>query len=253
MLDGQACDARHTCLAIATPLDVSERVIRCTASFCLCAPGDACAQFHLLHARLLLALAWPFLPSSSVCCFANFWNIALVAPAVWPRVGVDDAQMCPLRSGARTFPFLMCSCFTSLAPRCSQCLLELCSTLSLLIAALARLFPFCSGWGMVFRLVPCCVALWSAALCFRFPLFGSFHQHFVPLGLTRLTFDDCIVVLVTDGLMPQGARVTKKCRREAAGPSEQPQGRERPCPPTRRAFPEAMPARAGRPLRKSSL
>ena len=28
MLDGQACDARHTCLAIATPLDVSERVIR---------------------------------------------------------------------------------------------------------------------------------------------------------------------------------------------------------------------------------
>ena len=42
------------------------------------------------------------------------------------------------------------------------------------------------------------------------------------------------------------------CRREAAGPSEQPQGRERPRPPTRRASPEAMPARAGRPLRKSS-
>ena len=32
----------------------------------------------------------------------------------------------------------------------------------------------------------------------------------VPLGLTRLTLDDCLVVLVTDGLMPQGARVTKK-------------------------------------------
>ena len=30
---------------------------------------------------------------------------------------------------------------------------------------------------------------------------------------------------------------------------EQPQGRERPRPPTRRAFPEAMPARTGRPLR----
>ena len=42
-----------------------------------------------------------------------------------------------------------------------------------------------------------------------FSLFCSFHQHFVPLGLTRLTLDDCLVVLVTDGLMPQGARVTK--------------------------------------------
>ena len=33
------------------------------------------------------------------------------------------------------------------------------------------------------------------------------------------------------------------CRREAAGPSEQPQGRERPRPPTRRASPGAMPHR----------
>ena len=49
---------------------------------------------------------------------------------------------------------------------------------------------------------------------------------------------------------PRGAACAA-CRREAAGPSEQPQGRERP--PTRRAFPEAMPARTGRPLRKSSL
>ena len=29
-------------------------------------------------------------------------------------------------------------------------------------------------------------------------------------GFTRLTLDDCFVVFVTDGLMPQGARVTKK-------------------------------------------
>ena len=97
----------------------------------------------------MLAFCWPLLGPFCLLlpCVAlpNFWNIALVAPAVWPRVGVDDAQMCPLRSGARVFPFLMCSCFTSLAPRCSQCLLELCSTLSLLIAALARLFPFCSA------------------------------------------------------------------------------------------------------------
>ena len=35
--------------------------------------------------------------------------------------------------------------------------------------------------------------------------------------------------------------------------SKQPQGRERPRPPTRRASPGAMPARTGRPLRKSSL
>ena len=63
------------------------------------------------------------------------------------------------------------------------------------------------GWGKVFRLVPRCVVSWSVALCLRsLSLFGSFHQHFVPLGLTRLTFDVCIVVLVTDGLMPQ-ARV----------------------------------------------
>ena len=37
---------------------------------------------------------------------------------------------------------------------------------------------------------------------------------------------------------------------EAAGPSEQPQGRGHP--PTQWAFPEAMPARNGRPPRKSS-
>ena len=43
-LDGQACDARHTCLAISTPLEVCVWVIRCTSSFCHCAPGDACAQ-----------------------------------------------------------------------------------------------------------------------------------------------------------------------------------------------------------------
>ena len=41
--------------------------------------------------------------------------------------------------------------------------------------------------------------------------------------------------------------------REAAGPSEQPQGRERHRPPTQRASPGAMPARTGRPQRKSSL
>ena len=40
-------------------------------------------------------------------------------------------------------------------------------------------------------------------------------------------------------------------RREAAGPSEQPRGRERPRPPTQRASPGAMPARIGRPQRKS--
>ena len=33
---------------------------------------------------------------------------------------------------------------------------------------------------------------------------------FITFGLTRLTVDDCFVVFVTDGLMPQGARVTKK-------------------------------------------
>ena len=43
-----------------------------------------------------------------------------------------------------------------------------------------------------------------------FSLFCSSRQHFVPLGLTRLTLVDYLVVLVTDGLMPQGARVTKK-------------------------------------------
>ena len=95
---------------MATPLH--ERVIHCTASFCLCAPGDACAQLNLLHARLLLALAWPFLPSSSGVALPNFWNIAPVAPAVWPRVGVNDAQMCPLRSGARMFLF-----FSAYAPQ----------------------------------------------------------------------------------------------------------------------------------------
>ena len=36
---------------------------------------------------------------------------------------------------------------------------------------------------------------------------------------------------------PRGAACVA-CRREAAGPSEQPQGRERPCPPTRRASPQ---------------
>ena len=51
---------------------------------------------------------------------------------------------------------------------------------------------------------------------------------------------------------PRGAACVA-CRREAAGPSEQPRGRERPRPPTRRASPGAMPARTGRPLRKSSL
>ena len=43
------------------------------------------------------------------------------------------------------------------------------------------------------------------------------------------------------------------CRREAAGPSEQPQGRVRHRPPTQRASPGAMPARTGRPQRMSSL
>ena len=38
-----------------------------------------------------------------------------------------------------------------------------------------------------------------------------------------------------------------------AGPSERPQGWQRPPPPTRRASPGAMPARTGRPQRKSSL
>ena len=49
---------------------------------------------------------------------------------------------------------------------------------------------------------------------------------------------------------PRGAACVA-CRREAAGPSEQPQGRERPRPPTQRASPGAMPARVGRPQRKS--
>ena len=49
---------------------------------------------------------------------------------------------------------------------------------------------------------------------------------------------------------PQAARLREAAWWEAAGPSEQPQGRDRP--PTRRAFPEAMPARIGRPWRKSS-
>ena len=65
---------------------VAIAAIRCTASFCLRAPGDACAQFNLLHARLLLALAWPFLPSSSVCCFAKFLeHCARCSSRVVPR------------------------------------------------------------------------------------------------------------------------------------------------------------------------
>ena len=49
---------------------------------------------------------------------------------------------------------------------------------------------------------------------------------------------------------PQAARLREAAWWEAAGPSEQPQGRDRP--PTRRTFPEAMPARNGRSWRKSS-
>ena len=114
----------------------------------------------------------------------------------------------PLRFGARMF-LLTCSCFTGIAPRCSQCLLDLCSTITL-NAALARLFPFARlGNGFAF-----CASLGCLAVC-RVVSSVSFLglAHFtsiVPLGLTRLTLDDCLVVLVTDGLMPQGARVTKK-------------------------------------------
>ena len=67
------------------------------------------------------------------------------------------------------------------------------------------------GWGMGFRLVPRCVALWSVALC-PLSLLVVCLAHFtstLSLGLTRLTFFDCTYILVTDGLMPQGAHVTK--------------------------------------------
>ena len=67
------------------------------------------------------------------------------------------------------------------------------------------------GWGMVLRFVPRWVVWRFVALCLRFLFFVLLiSPAFVPLGLTRLTLDDCLVVLVTDGLMPQGARVTKK-------------------------------------------
>ena len=74
-------------------------------------------------------------------------------------------------------------------------------------------------------------------------------QHFIEELLIEAR--DASALVRALGLKQRAACVA--CRREAAGPSEQPQGRERPRPPTRRASPGAMPARTGRPLRKSSL
>ena len=59
----------------------------------------------LVHARLVLALVGPFCLLLPCIALPNFWNNAHSAPAVWPRVGVNDAQMCPLRFGARMFLF----------------------------------------------------------------------------------------------------------------------------------------------------
>ena len=116
----------------------------------------------------MLAFCWPLLgpfclllPCVALPTFGTLCSLLQPCGHVWGLT----MRKCAPRGLERMFPFLMCSCFTSLAPRCSQCLLELCSTLSLLIAALARLFPFCSagewffGWFRVVLLrgLPRCV------------------------------------------------------------------------------------------------
>ena len=70
---------------------------------------------------------------------------------------------------------------------------------------------------------------------------------------TAQSFAEELPIEVRDaGALVRAARPREAACRKAAGPSEQLQGRERPRPPTRRASPEAMPARSGRPPRKSS-
>ena len=172
MLDGQACDARHVCLAISTPLEVSVRVIRCTSSFCLCAPGDACAQINYCMLAFCWPLFGPFCFLLPCVALPNFWNNAHFAPSVWPRVGVNDAQMCP-----PAVSYLTCSCITGLAPRCSQCLLELCSAITF-NCRIGSSLSVLLGWGMVSRL--CLVGLFgglSRCVFGFFSWFCSFHQH----------------------------------------------------------------------------
>ena len=110
----------------------------------------------------------------------------------------------------RACSFLTCSYFIGAAIRCSQCLLELCSAITFK-CRIGSSLSILLGWGMVLR----SLSRWVVCGLSRC-VFGSsfsvliFSPAFVPFGLTRLTLDDCLVVFVTDGLMPQGARVTKK-------------------------------------------
>ena len=128
----------------------------------------------------------------------------------------------------------------TIALRCSPCPVELCFTFPFNCRVGSSLSVLL-GWGMGFRLVPRCVALWSVALCPLSLLVCLAHfTSTLSLGLTRLTFFDCTYILVTDGLMPQGAHVTKNspssgCRTGWAQistrcPASPPP--RRPCPPT---------------------
>ena len=76
---------------------------------------------------------------------------------------------------------------------------------------------------------------------------SGFHERAVQLLIEKL---DAAALVRALGLKQRILAREAACWK-AAGPSEQPQGRDRP--PTQRASPGAMPARTGRPWRKSSL
>ena len=77
----------------------------------------------------------------------------------------------------RACSFLTCSCFTGIAPRCSQCLLELCSAITFKCRIGSSLSVCSAGeWFCVLCLVGLFGGLSRCVFGF-FSLFCSFHQH----------------------------------------------------------------------------